>query len=99
LQGKVLLDLNIYIDLDFHISSGCSVTSFEKFFNYFNSLCFWTILLKEKVKNWYCFLSNYFVLFEEINDSNLNFSEKIVLLITVTRRALETELHLFPKIK
>ena len=71
----------------------------EELFNYFNRLCIWTILLKEKVKNWYGFLSKYFKLFDEINDSNLNFSEKIVLLITVTRRALETELHLFPKIK
>ena len=71
----------------------------EDLFYYFNRLCIWNILLKEKVKNWYYLLSNYFELFEEINDSDLNFSEKIILLITITRRALESEFHLFPKIK
>ena len=71
----------------------------EKLFNYFHRLCIWTILLKEKIKDWYNSLNTYFELFEQINDSNLTFSEKIILLITVTRRALEVDLHLFPKIK
>ena len=73
----------------------------EKLFNYFHRLCIWTILFKEKkINDWYNFLNTYFGLFDQINDSNLTFSEKIILLITVTRRALEVvELHLFPKIK
>ena len=71
----------------------------EELFNYFNKLCIWNIFIKIKNHNLKCLFVTYFDLFEEINKADLNFTDKIILLITLVRRALENELTIFPKIK
>ena len=71
----------------------------ENLFDYFNRLCIWNILLRVKMNYWKQLLTKYFELFGQIKNANLNYTEKIILLITLVRLALENDIKIFAEIK
>jgi hypothetical protein len=59
------------------------------YFNYFNKMCIWKILIEESNENWIDILDEYFININKIKNSKLDYKDKTILLITLVRRLLE----------
>ena len=68
-------------------------------FDYFNRLSILYILYYAGESRWERLLKSYFEILEQIKQSNLIFSEKINLLISIVRKAFDSDLIIFPTIK
>ena len=62
-----------------------------EYFNYFNNMCLWIILVYTCEKHWIGIFQKYFKNLELIKKNTINFSDKTILLITLIRRLLDCQ--------
>jgi len=70
----------------------------EEHFEYFNNICIWNLLVNTNKEEWFEIIDNYLKIYEKVKRKKYNLSEKILILITVVRRAIESDRILLPKI-
>ena len=70
----------------------------NELFYFYNRVCIWNILARVNYNEWNYLLNKYLTIYDIILHKNYNISDKIYLLITIVRGALEEEKKIFPKI-
>ena len=104
LKNKYLIDKDIekYLNEFNYDYRGYYFPDEIEYFNYFNNMCIWNILVNVLNENWNIIFETYFNNLNIIKNSKLNYTEKTTLLITIIRRLLETkngtEPQIFPRI-
>ena len=104
LKNKYLIDKDIknYLNEFNYDYRGYYFPDEIEYFNYFNNMCIWNILVNLLNENWNIIFETYFNNLNIIKNSKLNYTEKTTLLITLIRRTLETkngtEPQIFPRI-